>query len=135
MTRFDPFADLGTFWKELPMSTMTSLEPEPTIKMDVKETETEYVVKAEIPGVAKEDISVSIDGNMVSIMAEVKREKEDKEGEKVLRTERYYGTAARSFTLPMDIDLAKADAAYEGGVLTLTLPKAPGAEVRKLAVH
>lgn len=135
MTRFDPFADLGTFWKELPMSTMTALEAEPTIKMDVKETEGAYLVKAEIPGVAKEDISVSVDGNMVSITAEVKREKEEKEGEKVLRTERYYGTVARSFTLPMDVDFAKADAAYEAGVLTLTLPKAPGTEARKLAVH
>jgi HSP20 family protein len=112
-----------------------AFEPEPMIRMDVAENETAYTVKAEIPGVTKEDINVSVDGNMVSITAEVKREKEEKEGERVLRTERYYGSVARTFTLGHDIDLSKADATYEGGVLTLVLPKAPGTEARKLSVH
>jgi len=69
------------------------------IKMDVKENDKTYNVHAEIPGVKKEDIHVTIEGNQVSISAEVKKEKEEKEGEKVLRSERYYGKVYRSFTL------------------------------------
>ena len=83
----------------------------------------------------KEDIAVSIDGNTVSITAEVKREKEVKEGEKTLRSERYYGSMSRVLTFPFDVNPATAEASYEGGVLTLTLPKAPGTEARRLAVH
>jgi HSP20 family protein len=132
VTRFDPFTDLTGFWNELPMRMP---EPEPTMRLDLTENDTGYVVKAEIPGVKKEDISVSLEGGMVSIAAEVKREKEDKEGDKVLRSERYYGMVSRSFTLPADIDMAKAVAAYDGGVLTLTLPKAAGTTSTKLAVH
>ena len=132
VTRFDPFTDLTGFWNELPMRMP---EPEPTMRLDLTENDTGYVVKAEIPGVNKEDISVSLEGGMVSIAAEVKREKEDKEGDKVLRSERYYGMVSRSFTLPADIDMAKAVAAYDGGVLTLTLPKAAGTTSTKLAVH
>jgi HSP20 family protein len=132
VTRFDPFTDLTGFWNELPMRMP---EPEPTMRLDLTESDTGYVVKAEIPGVKKEDISVSLEGGMVSIAAEVKREKEDKEGDKLLRSERYYGMVSRSFTLPADIDTAKAVAAYDGGVLTLTLPKAAGTTSTKLAVH
>jgi len=132
VTRFDPFTDLTGFWNELPMRMP---EPEPTMRLDLTENDTGYVVKAEIPGVKKEDISVSLEGGMVSIAAEVKREKEDKEGDKVLRSERYYGMVSRSFTLPADIDMAKAVAAYDGGVLTLTLPRAAGTTSTKLAVH
>ena len=136
MTRFDPFTDLESMLKDFPTRPfMRALEPEPMVKMDVAETEDAYTVKAEIPGVSKEDIAVSIDGNMVSITAETKREKEEKEGEKVLRSERYYGSVGRTFTLAHEIDVAKANAIYENGVLTLALPKAPGAEATKLAVH
>jgi HSP20 family protein len=101
----------------------------------VTENDTGYVVKAEIPGVAKEDITVSIEGSTVSLAAEVKREKETKEGDKVLRTERYYGSVARSLTLPADVDLPRAEAKFENGVLTLTLPKAPGIEAKRLPIH
>jgi HSP20 family protein len=135
VTRFDPFFDMTPLWTEWRLPTMPELEPAPTIKMDVAEDDKLYTVKAEIPGVAKEDIAVSVDGNLVSISAEVKREKEEKEGEKVLRTERYYGTVARSFTLPTDVDMGTAEAKYDGGVLTLTLPKNAGAKSTKLDVH
>ena len=79
---------------------------------------------AEIPGVKKEDIKVSIDGNQVALSAEVKREKEEKEGEKVLRSERYHGRVARTLLLDDSVDQANASARYENGVLELTLPKA-----------
>ena len=105
------------------------------IAVDVSEDDKAYTVKAEIPGVKKEDIGVSVDGNQVSIQAEVKKEKEEKEGGKVLRSERYYGAMYRSFTLPMEVDQAKADAKYSDGVLQLVLPKKVGAGVKKLEVR
>jgi HSP20 family protein len=135
MTRFDPFGDVAPFWNDLPLAAVAGVEPMPMMKMDLAENETGYTVKAEIPGVNKEDITVTVEGGVVSITADVKREKEDKEGEKVLRSERYFGSVARRFTLPADIDMAKATASYDGGVLTLTLPKAPGTTSTKLAIH
>jgi HSP20 family protein len=106
----------------------------PEIRLDLKETDKAYTVHAEIPGVNKEDIEVSIDGNVVSIRAEVKREKEDK-GETTLRSERYYGSAARSFTLATEVDEKTATAKYADGVLELTLPKKPGGASRRLQVQ
>ena len=93
------------------------------IKVDVKETEGGYTVQAEVPGVPKEDIHVSVEGNVVSLRAEVRQLDQKTEGEKVLRSERYYGSVARSFQLPADIDAAQAKAKYDNGILTLTLPK------------
>ena len=101
-------------------------DPLPTpekIKVDVKETDKAYLVQAEVPGVTKEDIHVSLDGNVVSLRAEVKQQDTATKDEKVLRTERYYGAVSRSFQLPMEIDQAEARAKYDNGVLTLTLPK------------
>jgi HSP20 family protein len=106
----------------------------PDIKIDVKEQEKAYVVHAEMPGIKKEDIHVTIDGAMVSISAERKQEKEVKEGERVLRTERYFGKVARSFQLGQDIDDAKATAKFADGVLELTLPKKAVTKTRKLVI-
>jgi len=105
------------------------------MRMDVVEDATGCTIKAEIPGMKKEDIVVSIDGNNVSISAEAKHEKDATEGEKLLRSERYYGSVSRMMTLPFDVDPAKAEASYEGGVLTLTLPKAAGGEAKRITVH
>ena len=105
------------------------------IKMDVKETDKNYAVHAEIPGVKKDDIHVAINGKQVSISAEVKKEKEEKEGEKVLRSERYYGKLYRSFTLDQDVDEATAVAKYTDGVLDLTLPKKKSSEAKKLTIQ
>ena len=106
-----------------------------TIKMDVVERENAYVVKAEIPGVAKDDIQVSIEGNEVTIGAEVKREPETKDGGRVLRSERYRGRVYRGFTLPVEIDEAASNAKYENGVLELTLAKKAAVAGRKLMVQ
>ena len=98
--------------------------PEPSqIKIDVKETPSAYTVVAEVPGVAKEDIHVTVEGSVVTLRAEVKQQDSQTQDEKVLRTERYYGAVARSFQLATDIDNEKSKAKYENGVLTLTLPK------------
>jgi HSP20 family protein len=105
------------------------------IAVDVSEDDKAYTVKAEIPGVKKEDISVSVEGNQVSIQAEVKREKEEKDNGKVLRSERYYGAMYRSFTLPIEVDQAKAEAKYADGILQLVLPKKASSGTKKLEVH
>jgi HSP20 family protein len=110
----------------------------PVLKMrvDVAELDNAYEVKADIPGVKKEDINVRIDGNVVQIDAEVKRESESKDkGGKVLRSERYFGTVSRSFSLADDVDEGKAQAKYADGVLTLTLPKKTTAAARKVTVQ
>ena len=105
------------------------------IKIDVKENDNAYIVEAEVPGVPKEDIHVSIDGNVVSLRAEIKQHDEQVEGEKVLRSERYYGSVARSFQLPVDIDQAAAKAKYDNGVLVLTLPKKQSSGSQRLTIE
>ena len=107
----------------------------PQIRMDVKEDEKTYAVHADIPGVNKDDIHVSIDGNTVSISAEVKKSAEQKEGEKVLRRERHVGRVGRSFALEHEVDEASASARYQDGVLELVLPKKTAAAAKRLAVQ
>lgn len=105
------------------------------IKVDVKEAPGAYTVQAEIPGVAKEDIHVTIDGNVVTLRAEIKQEDRQREDEKVLRSERYYGAVSRSFQLPVDIDKAAAKARYDSGVLQLTLPKKSSVAGQRLTIE
>jgi HSP20 family protein len=105
------------------------------VRMDVREDEKSYVVHAEIPGVKRDDINVTIDGNQVAISAEVKRQKEDKQGERVLRSERYYGKVYRAFTLPQEVDDAGAQARFNEGVLELTLPKRAAVSAKRLAIQ
>ena len=135
---FAPFASFPegeTYFGEFPLPLAMGYEPTPLMRVDVTEDEAAYMVKAEIPGMKKEDIAVSIDGNTVSITAEVKREKQVSPAAKTLRSECYYGSVFRKLTLPFDVNAAKAEASYEAGVLKLMLPKAPGSEVRRLAIH
>lgn len=104
------------------------------IRMDVSEKDNAYVVHAEMPGIKKEDIKIEIDGNDVSISAETKNEKAIKDGERVLRSERYYGKVSRSFTLANEVDEAAASAKYENGVLELALPKKAVAKAKLVSV-
>ena len=99
VTRFDPFDDLFRGFFVRPVDLNGNQQQAPSIKMDVKEQGENYVVHAELPGVKKEDIHVVVDGNQVSISAEVKQEKEVKEGDRVLRSERYFGKVSRSFQI------------------------------------
>lgn len=133
LARFDPFAEPDDWFKAFALRPFLreGMEIEPQIKMDVKEADGKYVINAEIPGVNKDDIHVSIEGSRVSISAEVKKEKEEKEGEKVIRCERSYGMASRSFSLADEIDQSQVEAKYNNGVLELTLPKKAGASKRK----
>ncbi len=98
-------------------------QPELQIKIDVSEDEKAYTVHAEIPGVNKEDILVGVDGNQVSISAEIKNVSEVKEGSRVLRSERYFGSVSRAFSLAQDVDASTVSAKYANGVLELVLPK------------
>lgn len=107
----------------------------PQIRVDVHEDDGSYTIKADIPGVKKEDIDVRVDGNLVTISAEVKKEKEEKEKGRVLRSERQYGYASRSFTLASAIDESKVDARYQDGVLSLVLPKKAQAASKRVSVQ
>lgn len=110
----------------------------PALKMriDVSEKDNAYQVKADIPGVKKEDINVRIDGNVVQIDAEVNREKETKgNGDKILRSERYWGTISRTFSLAQDVDDSKVQAKYADGVLSLELPKKASTANKKITVQ
>lgn len=109
-------------------------ETAPRVKIDVTEQEAGFAVKAGIPGVRKEDIDGRVDGNPVTISAEVKTEKEEKEGTRVLCRERQQGFASRTFTLGCPVDEARADAKVESGVLNLSLPKKASASTRRLVV-
>ena len=139
ITRWDPFEDIDDLFRGVFLRPMRLESQEGAqgmrLKMDVKEDEKAFTVHAEVPGVKKEDIHISIDGNQVSITAEVKREKEERQGEKVLRSERYYGKVYRSFTLAQDVDQDGANARYENGVLELTLPKKAACAQRRLTVR
>ena len=132
---YDPFAEVfPELFRGLVAPAKSAAGQALEIRVEVKEAASEYTVSAELPGVAKEDIHVEIDGNRVSISGEVKRESEQREGERVLRSERYYGSVARTFSLGSDLDESKASARYENGVLTLTLPKKATPATRRLTI-
>ena len=138
ITRYDPFNDMDDLFKGLfvrPMRFDLDVAPQMRMKIDVTKAEDTYTVKAEIPGVKKDDIQVSIDGNEVTISGEIKKESEEKKGEEVLRSERYYGRVSRSFTLPHDVDEAKVVAKYADGVLKLTLPMKSKSAGKKITVN
>jgi len=136
LTRLDPFLDMNDFFKGFGMRPlMREFERgEPQMKMDVAEAEGSYTLKAEIPGVKKDDIHISIDGNLVSIDAEVRKEEEVKKGENVIRSERYFGKVARSFTLANEVDSDKVRAKYADGVLEVVMPKKSGGNKRLITV-
>ncbi|MDX9951779.1 MAG: Hsp20/alpha crystallin family protein [Methylophilaceae bacterium] len=131
VSAFDPFDEVfrGFF---RPVRIENSAQPQ--MKIDVEEHDQNYTVHAEIPGVDKENIHVTIDGNQVSISAEVRKENEVKEGVRVLRSERYFGSVSRSFTLENEIDESKAEAQYKDGVLELTLPKKTVSAAKRLTI-
>lgn len=136
ISRFEPFGNMEQMFKDFRLTpSRQNLEAEPRIKMDVSETDQAYTVKAEMPGVKKEHIKVAIEGNLVSISAEVKKETEQKKGETLVCRERYHGQQYRRFTLEQDVDDSKAEARFQDGVLELTLPKKTGSTKKQLEIH
>jgi HSP20 family protein len=134
ITRIDPFDDLFRGFFVRPVDFNSPQAQAPAIKMDVKDQGDSYLVHAELPGVKKEDIHVVVDGSQVSISAETKRENEVKEGDRILRSERYFGSVSRSFQLEQELDDTKAAAKFNDGVLELTLPKRAVSPSKRLAI-
>ena len=139
ITRFDPFStNLNELFEGLllrPIRLETNGGQQLSMKVDVKQDDKAFTVSADMPGVKKDDVHVQVDGNLVTIDAEVKREKEEKKDERVVRSERYYGKLSRSFTLDTEVDESNVDAQYADGVLKLTLPKKAKSNAKKIAVH
>ena len=130
---FEPLpASLRDLWRPWRLEGAEARAPQ--IRVDVSEGDGTYLIKAEIPGVRKEDIDVRVDGRQVTIAAEVKEDKEEKKEGRLLRSERRYGYASRSFLLDSEVDQAAVDAKYSNGVLELRLPKRAPAAGKKITV-
>jgi len=138
IARFSPFDetfdDLFRGFLVRPVSYDSPVAPA-QFRVDVSENDSAYTLRAEIPGVNKEDISVTIDGDTVAISAEVKNEKSVKNGERVLRSERYYGKVYRAFTLGQAVEDAGTNAKYANGVLELTLPKKAAMQAKRITIQ
>jgi len=140
IARFDPFNDIvddlfkGFVVRPVAYDSRSAYQA-PRLTVEVTEKNGAYQVSAELPGVKKEDIQVAIDGAQVTLSAEVKREKETAEGERLLHTERVFGKVSRSFTLPQELDEAKAEAKFRDGVLELTLPKKSAAARKAITIQ
>ena len=134
---YDPFADpaVETLFRTLFRPERNERATPRSIPLDVLETENGYLVRAELPGVGKDEIHVAIEGSQVTIAAEVKRPDETGEGTRMLRSERYCGNLYRSFTLPVELDESTCEAKYENGLLTLKLVKKPAVAGRKLTIQ
>ena len=138
LTRFDDaFDDLlrGFFVRPVGFEGTQKQAAPAQFRVEVTEGEQAYTIRAEIPGVKKEDINISIDGDQIAISAEVKNEKDAKEGERVLRSERYYGKVYRAFALGQAVDDTAAAAKYQDGILELTLPKKAAAQAKRIEIQ
>jgi HSP20 family protein len=143
--RYDPFDLLEGVMKSVLRPGYEAAQSRPTggswgapIPIDAAEDERCYYITADLPGVRKEDVNVSIKGNQVSLSAEIKREKAVEQGqgkETVLCAERPTGMLSRSVQFAAEIDDSKAEAQYRDGVLTLKLPKKESAQVKRLSIH
>jgi HSP20 family protein len=141
MTALTPFDRLDSVLPDIFRRMSLQLRPDtglPTdIRIDVSETEKEYLVSAELPGARKDDIRVVVDGNYVSISADVKKDIEDKHADKgrAILKETYRGSIGRAFALGQEVDDKAAVAKFEDGVLRLTLPKRAGSSSRLLPIQ
>jgi HSP20 family protein len=134
IARYDPFANIDDLFRSFGMRPLSIEGEAPTIKVDITEDDKSYKVRAEIPGVKKEDVKVQVEGNRVTISCETKQEKEEKEGERTIAREIYQGSSYRSFNMASEVDETKAEAKYENGMLELTLPKKEGTSARRIEV-
>ena len=133
--RFDLVSDVDDLFRSLSFRpTLRDFEASPEIRMNVSEDEKAYLVSAEIPGVKKEDIEISVEGNQVTIQAEVKRD-ETRESAKEIHSERFIGKSYRAFTLPQEIDSSACGAKHDNGVLTLKLPKTSNGHSTRVAIN
>lgn len=144
LTRWNPFRslsrtnqgnDFDDFFRSFSLRPLLrDLDNSPEVRIDVAEDEKNYTIKVDIPGVNKDDINISVEGREVAISAEVKRELE-KKGENDVYSERYRGRVYRNFMLPTEVESSNAQARYENGVLTLTLPKTTDSQTRRITIE
>jgi HSP20 family protein len=136
LTRYEPIGQMfPDFFRRLALPMQLADDAPGDIRIDVTEKDKEYEVRAEIPGAKKEDIRVKVEGNFVSISAEVKKDKEEKSGGRVVLKEMYYGSASRGFSLAHEIDAKAVVAKLEDGVLKLTLPKREGGNGKTIEIQ
>jgi HSP20 family protein len=130
LTKWDPFREMENMFDRYTkvlnwprggsQEMMTTDDWAP--RVDIAETDKEFIINAEIPDVKKEDVKVMVDNGILTISGERKQEKEEK-GKKFHRVERFYGSFSRSFTLPNNVDESKIEASFKDGMLNLTVPK------------
>ncbi|MDN0081950.1 Hsp20/alpha crystallin family protein [Crenobacter sp. SG2305] len=146
ITEYDPFkfyANMhklfGNFFSQepwqLPANLWSSSFSPMKFAVDLSESDTSYRIAADLPGVKKEDIKVDVDGNVVTIAAEITEEKKSKEGERVVHSERRHGEFFRRFSLDKSIDGDNVKATYNDGVLELILPKKESSQSKKIAIQ
>jgi HSP20 family protein len=136
LTRLDRFDDfMPELFRRFARPFAFGEMPPAEIRIDVSENDKDYQVRAEIPGAKKDDVRVSVDGNFVSISAEIRKEKEEKSAGRQLVKESYYGSATRGFSLAHEINAKGVVAKLEDGVLKLTLPKSEGSAARAIAIQ
>lgn len=118
-----PFDEFDRFFEQFPRKFMASFDPQRySVPIDLKETKEQYVLSAEVPGVKKEDIKISIKEGVMTISGEVKAEKTS-EDEQMHYRERSYGSFSRSVRLPERVNTSAIEAKHENGVITITIPK------------
>jgi HSP20 family protein len=135
MNRFDPLGDFEDLFRGMALRPLSRQDENAMeMRMDKTEDDKAYRNTVDMPGVKKENVDVSVDGNQVTISAEITRE-QSSDNEKQLYSERYSGKAYRSFSLPLEVDSGKSEARYDGGVLKLTLPKKATGGSRHLSIN
>ncbi|MBW2090908.1 MAG: Hsp20/alpha crystallin family protein [Deltaproteobacteria bacterium] len=140
LTLYDPFRGLlpkrsffDDLFKPFFFETLEETDSALTPRVDVSETEHEYLVRAELPGYSEKEVDLEITDGLLKLSAEHKEEKEDKKEEYHLR-ERRYGKYIRNFRLPDDVNSEKINAKMEHGVLTVTLPKSEKSKPKKIDI-
>jgi HSP20 family protein len=144
LTRWDPFSDMESLfnrlmprsygsWPRLALDDEGSAKLEWSPSADISETEKEYLVRAELPAVKKEDVKVTVDGGMITIAGERKQQKEEKT-EKFHRVESVYGSFSRSFSLPDHVDTKSIKCESQDGVLTVHIPKTEIEKTRPIEI-
>jgi len=146
LIRWEPFRELddfvarcSPFFGRLPGGRLAAAGEQPdtavwTPAANISETENEYLIKAELPEVRKEDVKVTVDEGVITISGERRNELEHKD-EKVHRIESFYGSFTRSFRLPDDADVASIQAESRNGILRIRVPKKPAARARTVEVQ
>jgi HSP20 family protein len=135
LVRWDPFSEIDTLFNRMlpspfarwPRLASIGEKVEWSPSADISETEKEYLIRAELPAVKKEDVKVTVDNGMITIQGERKQHKEDK-NEKSIRVENFYGAFTRSFLLPEDVNADAIRCEDKDGVLTVHMPKSETAK-------